>query len=93
MDTARSVVQGVNVFITNHTASEIEYLIYIYRYIYHNFEPTRNVIFIDSVNFQELIFRIEGFKPFGWFLTLVQFMFYTLFGLLELQTKEDKSRK
>ncbi|XP_060078787.1 adenosine 3'-phospho 5'-phosphosulfate transporter 2-like [Ylistrum balloti] len=42
---------------------------------------------------QELIFRLEGFRPFGWYLTLVQFAFYTLFGLVELQFKEDKIRR
>ncbi|CAB1341161.1 unnamed protein product [Coregonus sp. 'balchen'] len=29
---------------------------------------------------------MEGFKPFGWYLTLVQFGFYSLFGL---NTRED----
>ena len=33
---------------------------------------------------QEWIFRIEGFKPYGWYLTLVQFGFYTIFGLLQM---------
>ncbi|OWF42137.1 Adenosine 3'-phospho 5'-phosphosulfate transporter 2 [Mizuhopecten yessoensis] len=42
---------------------------------------------------QELIFRLEGFRPFGWYLTLVQFAFYTIFGLVELQFKEDKTRR
>uniref|UniRef100_A0A0B6ZVJ6 Adenosine 3'-phospho 5'-phosphosulfate transporter 2 n=1 Tax=Arion vulgaris TaxID=1028688 RepID=A0A0B6ZVJ6_9EUPU len=42
---------------------------------------------------QELIFKLEGFKPFGWYLTLVQFAYYTLFGVAELQFKEDKHRK
>ncbi|XP_022906983.2 adenosine 3'-phospho 5'-phosphosulfate transporter 2 [Onthophagus taurus] len=32
---------------------------------------------------QELIFTLEGFSPYGWFLTLVQFGFYTIFGFLE----------
>ncbi|XP_071118629.1 adenosine 3'-phospho 5'-phosphosulfate transporter 2-like [Haliotis cracherodii] len=42
---------------------------------------------------QELIFQLQGFKPFGWYLTLVQFACYTVFGLAELQFKQDKSRK
>ncbi|BFZ00032.1 hypothetical protein BsWGS_03071 [Bradybaena similaris] len=42
---------------------------------------------------QELIFKLEGFQPFGWYLTLVQFAYYTLFGVAELQFKEDKKRK
>ena len=52
--------------------------------------PKSNSFFILL---QELIFRLEGFKPFGWYLTLVQFAFYTFFGLGELQFKEDKSRR
>ncbi|XP_066481098.1 adenosine 3'-phospho 5'-phosphosulfate transporter 2 isoform X1 [Tiliqua scincoides] len=42
---------------------------------------------------QELIFSIEGFKPFGWYLTLVQFGFYSVFGLIELQLIQDKRRR
>ncbi|XP_069814142.1 adenosine 3'-phospho 5'-phosphosulfate transporter 2 isoform X2 [Dendropsophus ebraccatus] len=42
---------------------------------------------------QELIFSVEGFKPFGWYLTLVQFGFYSIFGLIELQLTQDKRRR
>ncbi|XP_077348293.1 adenosine 3'-phospho 5'-phosphosulfate transporter 2 isoform X1 [Lithobates pipiens] len=42
---------------------------------------------------QELIFSVEGFKPFGWYLTLVQFGFYSMFGLIELQLTQDKRRR
>ncbi|XP_053570706.1 adenosine 3'-phospho 5'-phosphosulfate transporter 2 isoform X2 [Bombina bombina] len=42
---------------------------------------------------QELIFSVEGFKPFGWYLTLVQFAFYSIFGLVELQLTQDKQRR
>ncbi|XP_059828415.1 adenosine 3'-phospho 5'-phosphosulfate transporter 2 [Hypanus sabinus] len=42
---------------------------------------------------QELIFSLEGFKPFGWYLTLVQFAFYSTFGLVELQFTQDKRRR
>uniref|UniRef100_A0A8D0GSU7 Adenosine 3'-phospho 5'-phosphosulfate transporter 2 n=1 Tax=Sphenodon punctatus TaxID=8508 RepID=A0A8D0GSU7_SPHPU len=42
---------------------------------------------------QELIFSVEGFKPFGWYLTLVQFGFYSIFGLIELQLVQDKRRR
>ncbi|XP_078396065.1 adenosine 3'-phospho 5'-phosphosulfate transporter 2 isoform X2 [Cetorhinus maximus] len=42
---------------------------------------------------QELIFSLEGFKPFGWYLTLVQFAFYSTFGLIELQLTQDKRRR
>uniref|UniRef100_A0A4W3IZW5 Adenosine 3'-phospho 5'-phosphosulfate transporter 2 n=1 Tax=Callorhinchus milii TaxID=7868 RepID=A0A4W3IZW5_CALMI len=42
---------------------------------------------------QELIFSVEGFKPYGWYLTLVQFAFYSMFGLVELQLTLDKRRR
>uniref|UniRef100_UPI00358FE954 adenosine 3'-phospho 5'-phosphosulfate transporter 2 n=1 Tax=Myxine glutinosa TaxID=7769 RepID=UPI00358FE954 len=42
---------------------------------------------------QELIFSLKGFKPFGWYLTLVQFGYYSLFGLFELKLKQDKKRR
>ncbi|KAK6491867.1 adenosine 3'-phospho 5'-phosphosulfate transporter 2-like [Huso huso] len=42
---------------------------------------------------QELIFSVEGFKPFGWYLTLVQFGFYAAFGLVELQLTQEKRRR
>lgn len=48
---------------------------------------------VVSLCFQELIFSVEGFKPFGWYLTLVQFGFYSLFGLVELQLTQDKRRR
>lgn len=32
---------------------------------------------------QELIFTLDGFKPYGWFLTLIQFGYYTGFGYFE----------
>lgn len=42
---------------------------------------------------QELIFSMEGFKPYGWYLTLVQFAFYSVFGLIELQLTRDRKRR
>lgn len=41
---------------------------------------------------QELIFTLDGFKPFGWFLTLIQFAYYTFFGFFErkLETLNPK---
>lgn len=32
---------------------------------------------------QELIFTLDGFEPYGWFLTLIQFAYYTGFGFCE----------
>lgn len=42
---------------------------------------------------QELIFTIDGFQPYGWFLTLVQFGYYTIFGLLEKYANHLTSRR
>ncbi|GFN93276.1 adenosine 3'-phospho 5'-phosphosulfate transporter 2-like [Plakobranchus ocellatus] len=42
---------------------------------------------------QELIFRLDGFKTFGWYLTLIQFFYYTIFGIAELQFMQDKQRR
>lgn len=41
------------------------------------------ILFILYGYMQELIFTYEGFKPFGWYLTLIQFAFYTIFSLME----------
>ncbi|XP_071837487.1 adenosine 3'-phospho 5'-phosphosulfate transporter 2-like isoform X2 [Apostichopus japonicus] len=38
---------------------------------------------------QELIFRLDGFRTFGWYLTLIQFACYTVFGLLESWFRKD----
>lgn len=43
------------------------------------------VLYILYGYFQELIFSLDGFKPHGWFLTLVQFGYYTIFGYFERQ--------
>ncbi|XP_049540805.1 adenosine 3'-phospho 5'-phosphosulfate transporter 2 [Anopheles darlingi] len=32
---------------------------------------------------QELIFTLDGFRPYGWFLTLIQFGYYIGFGYIE----------
>lgn len=42
---------------------------------------------------QELIFTLDGFKPYGWFLTLIQFGYYTIFGYLERQLTEPHGQK
>ena len=43
---------------------------------------------------QELIFTLEGMQPYGWYLTLVQFAYYTLFALIQLLLSgEGVSRK
>lgn len=40
---------------------------------------------------QELIFTEEGFKSYGWFLTLIQFGYYICFGLLERNLEAKRS--
>lgn len=45
---------------------------------------------------QELIFSLDGFKPHGWYLTLIQFAYYTVFGYFEcfiLKSSADTVRK
>lgn len=42
---------------------------------------------------QELIFTVEGFQPFGWYLTLVQFGFYTIFGFTEIKIRNNSPRR
>lgn len=39
---------------------------------------------------QELIFTLDGFKPYGWFLTLVQFAYYTVFGYVERTVESNR---
>ncbi|KAJ8958117.1 hypothetical protein NQ318_006046 [Aromia moschata] len=51
------------------------------------------VFFLLYGYMQELIFTIDGFQPYGWFLTLVQFGFYTVFGFIETKVKNINSRK
>ncbi|XP_060535162.1 adenosine 3'-phospho 5'-phosphosulfate transporter 2 [Cylas formicarius] len=42
---------------------------------------------------QELIFTLDGFSPYGWYLTLVQFGCYTIFGLIETRLRKIHSRR
>ncbi|CAI9725572.1 3' [Octopus vulgaris] len=41
----------------------------------------------------ELIFRLDGFRPFGWYLTLLQFAWYSFFGIVESHWKKEDARK
>lgn len=50
------------------------------------------VLYLIYGYLQELIFTLEGFKPYGWFLTLIQFGYYTIFGYIE-QTISDPNRQ
>ncbi|RZC40279.1 adenosine 3'-phospho 5'-phosphosulfate transporter [Asbolus verrucosus] len=51
------------------------------------------VFFILYGYMQELIFTIEGFHHYGWYLTLVQFGYYTVFGLIETRIRNITSRR
>lgn len=42
---------------------------------------------------QELIFTLEGFKPYGWFLTLIQFLYYIIFALIERHLEGIKQKR
>ncbi|KAL4235824.1 hypothetical protein ACF0H5_004214 [Mactra antiquata] len=42
---------------------------------------------------QELIFRLEEFRPYGWYLTLVQFACYTGFGCIEMASTGETTRR
>ncbi|XP_025836839.1 adenosine 3'-phospho 5'-phosphosulfate transporter 2 [Agrilus planipennis] len=42
---------------------------------------------------QELIFTIDGFEEYGWFLTLIQFGMYSIFGYLENHVQNIITRK
>jgi hypothetical protein len=33
-----------------------------------------------TFSFQEVIFTLPGFSGYGWYLTLIQFFYYTIFG-------------
>uniref|UniRef100_A0A182QTK9 Adenosine 3'-phospho 5'-phosphosulfate transporter 2 n=1 Tax=Anopheles farauti TaxID=69004 RepID=A0A182QTK9_9DIPT len=41
------------------------------------------VLYLVYGYMQELIFTLDGFRPYGWYLTLVQFAYYTGFGYIE----------
>ncbi|KAF5273234.1 hypothetical protein FQA39_LY07565 [Lamprigera yunnana] len=51
------------------------------------------IFFILYGYMQELIFTLDGFKPFGWYLTLIQFACYTAFGLVEKTVKHEMKRR
>ncbi|KAK7025594.1 hypothetical protein SK128_025353, partial [Halocaridina rubra] len=41
----------------------------------------------------ELIFTLEGMRPHGWYLTLVQFAYYTMFALLQISLSGESVAK
>ncbi|CAD5234643.1 unnamed protein product [Bursaphelenchus xylophilus] len=66
------------------------------------FSPTVQFLLLCSAVFvcycgygfmQELIFRKDGMKPFGWYLTLIQFCIYSLFSTAEAKMTTDNIRR
>ncbi|XP_077297798.1 adenosine 3'-phospho 5'-phosphosulfate transporter 2 [Arctopsyche grandis] len=51
------------------------------------------IFFLAYGYFQELIFTLEGFKPYGWYLTQIQFLYYTIFGWIEMKLKKIEQRR
>lgn len=51
------------------------------------------VFFLLYGYMQELIFTVPGFQPYGWYLTLVQFGLYSVYGLIEKSASHITSRK
>lgn len=51
------------------------------------------LFFIVYGYMQELIFTLDGFQPYGWYLTLVQFGYYSIFGLIEKYVNKIQARK
>uniref|UniRef100_A0A7E5A0V5 Adenosine 3'-phospho 5'-phosphosulfate transporter 2 n=1 Tax=Panagrellus redivivus TaxID=6233 RepID=A0A7E5A0V5_PANRE len=38
---------------------------------------------------QELMFRLDGMRPYGWYLTFIQFLFYTIFSYFEMASSSS----
>ncbi|XP_073973943.1 adenosine 3'-phospho 5'-phosphosulfate transporter 2 [Rhodnius prolixus] len=51
------------------------------------------VLYVIYGYLQELIFTLEGFKPYGWYLTLVQFFLYTTFACVECTFTRTTTRR
>lgn len=48
----------------------------------------------DEFSLQEYIFHLDGIEQHGWFVTLVQFFYYSFFALIQLAvSKEGVSTK
>jgi len=42
--------------------------------------------------YQELIFSLPGFTGYGWYLTLIQFFYYTVFGKVEMWLRGEERK-
>ncbi|KAF6203320.1 hypothetical protein GE061_003738 [Apolygus lucorum] len=51
------------------------------------------ILYVIYGYLQELIFTQEGFKPYGWYLTLVQFAMYTVMAYAETRTLSTSKRR
>ncbi len=51
------------------------------------------VFFLLYGYLQELLYQLPGFSDFSWFLTLVQFFFYSCFAIIESVVRNDLQRK
>ncbi|XP_045618851.2 adenosine 3'-phospho 5'-phosphosulfate transporter 2 [Procambarus clarkii] len=82
-----SVALGENVVHPKKT------IVYLFGFQVSTLPPAPQFILLSSAVFifyiaygymLELIFTLEGMQPHGWYLTLVQFAFYTVFALLQI---------
>ncbi|CAN7989261.1 unnamed protein product [Ixodes hexagonus] len=51
------------------------------------------LLFVSYGYMQELIFRLEGFRPFGFYLTLIQFILYSALSFIERLLRGDTTRR
>jgi adenosine 3'-phospho 5'-phosphosulfate transporter B3 len=51
------------------------------------------VFFLLYGYLQELLYQLPGFANFSWFLTLIQFFFYSCFAFIEALVRNDLNRK
>ncbi|XP_065300058.1 solute carrier family 35 member B1 isoform X2 [Dermacentor albipictus] len=49
-------------------------------------------VFLGYGYTQELMFHIEGFKPYGFYLTFVQFVLYSIFSFVERKARKESGR-
>jgi len=42
--------------------------------------------------FQEIVFSLPGFSSYGWYLTLIQFAYYSVFGKIEMVLRRGKRK-
>ncbi|KAG7177078.1 Adenosine 3'-phospho 5'-phosphosulfate transporter 2-like [Homarus americanus] len=85
--------ESVSVAIEENVAQPKKNVVKVFGFPISSLPPTSRFILLSLAVFifyliygyiLELIFTLDGMRPHGWFLTLVQFAFYTLFALLEI---------